>query len=127
LERYRQTHPDCFVIVPHPNHGHKSLGLTKLKKYRHLFDAVEHSWYYLASFNPNLKVKALAKQLGLPFIATADLHLLKNFNEDYAILEVEELTVPAVFESIRQGKFTNVTRPKTLVEAMEFFWRLALG
>lgn len=120
LRQYRQTHPHCFVIAVHPNFKFHSIGLDNLEKYRDLFDAVEHSWFYSRLINLNLRTAQLAKKLGLPMIATADLHLTKYFTTDYAVLDLKELTIPAVFEAIRTGKFENVSRLKKLSEMIGF-------
>ncbi len=120
LIEYKKNHSEIFVIAPHPNYGALvALTIGQLKKYSSLFDAVEHCWYYSRKFNPNAQNAVVAQQLGLPFIATADLHDLTYLDHDYAVLEIEELTVAAVFAAIRSGNFTNVSQVKT---PLEMFW-----
>lgn len=123
LQIYKQTHPDLLIIAAHPNFGFgASLGLERLQKYWDIFDAVENSWFYSRFINPNLAVARLTTSRHKPFIATADLH---NFNffclaTDYAVLDLAELNTEAVVTAVKQGNFTNITKPKAL-------WRLALS
>ncbi|MFA5125212.1 MAG: PHP domain-containing protein [Patescibacteria group bacterium] len=121
LAKWRQEHPESFIIVPHPNHGMGvSLGLRDLHRYHDLFDAVEHSWFYSKWFNPNRKIERACKELHKPFIATSDLHTMNYLAGDYAVLDVLELTPEAVFTAIRNGDFSNVSKPKTLWELIRF-------
>lgn len=128
LVSYKKSHPEIFIIAPHPNHGVMvSLGLKKLKKFFKLFDAVEHSWYYSKRTNPNLKVARVCQDLALPFIATADMHDLDYLDRDYAILELDKLEISAVFAAISNRQFINVSQPKSLAEMciyqIKMFWR----
>lgn len=120
LAEYKKSHPEIFVIAPHPNYGALvALTLGQLHKFSQTFDAVEHCWYYSRWFNPNKQNAAVAKHLGLPFIATADMHDLVYFDQDYALIEVEQLTAEAVFAAIRSGNFVNVSQTKSL---STMFW-----
>lgn len=113
LRAYKNSHPECLIIAPHPNHGLlSSLSLKKVRALKDVIDAVEHSWFYASFFNPNLQTEKLCAELGLPFIATADLHFLNYLNADYAIIDAAELSIAAVFEAIRQKKIKNISRPK---------------
>ncbi len=118
LEAYKKAHPDIFVIAPHPYFpGGYSLQ-KKLGEYARLFDAIEHSWFYSTHINCNTKAKNMATKLNLPFIATSDTHNLKFLNTNYAEIEVEEKTIPALFKAIRERKFTNTTSPRKLFREM---------
>ena len=115
LKAYRASHPEALVILAHPNHGFGvSLGLKKMEKYRELFDAVEHSWFYTKLINPNRAAERSCRRLDLPFIATADLHQLQFFAGDYAELELEDLSPQAVKAAVVAGRFRNFTSPKSL-------------
>lgn len=115
LKKYHAAYPESLVILAHPNHGFGvSLGLKKMEKYRELFDAVEHSWFYTKMINPNRAVEEACRRLKLPFIATSDLHRLQFFSGDYAVLEMERITPRGVKEAIVSGRFENVSRPKSL-------------
>lgn len=115
LVEYKKSHPEIFVIAPHPNYGALvALTLGQLNKFSQTFDAIEHCWYYSRWFNPNIQNAAVAKYLGLPFIATADMHDQVYFDQDYALIEMEQLTAEAVFAAIRSGNFVNVSQAKSL-------------
>ena len=65
--------------------------------------------------------------MDLPLIATCDAHVLDYLNTDYAVVNLNRLTIEAVFVAIRKGKFINVTRPKKIRELLEFMLYLALN
>ena len=121
LRAFRAVHPEAFIIAPHPNHGTPStLSLKNIIKYRGLFDAVEHSWFYSKLFNPNRRAERLSKNISLPFIATADAHTLQYIKTDYAVIDAIDLSAASVFKAIRAEKFKNVTRPKTNFQLVGF-------
>lgn len=116
LEAYKKSHPQVFIIAPHPYYyGYWSLK-EYLEKYIGLFDAIEQSWFYSRWFNRNRRAEAIAQKYNLPFIATSDTHYFDFLNTSYAIIETKEKTIPAVFEAIRQKSFVNVTSPRS-------FWK----
>lgn len=118
---FKKHHHEALIIAPHPNHGMKSsMNLARLKQLGKSIDAVEHSWFYLSWFNPNIKAEQVSQALGLPVIATSDAHTLDYIGTDYAVIDTEQLSVSAVFRAIRSGKFTNVTRHKSVFELVCF-------
>ncbi len=123
LRAYKSKHPECFIIAPHPTFDFRlSLGSKNLERYAELFDAIEHSWFYTESIDFNLPAKNKAQQLGKPFIATADAHVLDYLNSDYALVDADELSCQAIFSSIRQGRLTNVTKAKPLFELIRYYF-----
>lgn len=118
LEIYKNEHPEILIIAPHPYFsGGYSLG-KKLEEYAYLFDAVEHSWFYSAHVNFNKKAERVAKKICAPFIATSDMHDIRFLNTNYAEIEVEEKTIPALFHAIRNNNFSNTTSPRKLLREM---------
>ncbi|MDX1535738.1 MAG: PHP domain-containing protein [Candidatus Spechtbacterales bacterium] len=120
LAKYKEKHPEVFVIAVHPYfYGNFSLK-EYLEKYIDLYDAIEHSWFYSKMFNRNKKAVEMAKKYNKPLIATSDTHYLyedgRHMNRNYAIIDAEEKTIPAIFNAIREGNFINVTKPSN-------FWR----
>ncbi len=115
LENYKKDHPYIFVIAPHPYYpdilSRPSL-MEYAERYAHLFDAIEHSWFYSKYINKNKKAEKLAKEKNLPLVATSDTHFFEFLDTDYCVVEAERKTPEAVFESIKKGKFSNVTRAK---------------
>jgi len=120
LRSFKSSHLQAFIIAPHPNHRKHSLTLDKLRQHKDIFDAVEHSWFYSSLVNPNFKTGLVSDELALPFIATADAHVLDYLNTDYAIIDAEQMTSDAVFSAIRSGNFINFTKEKGTWELISF-------
>ena len=118
LEKYRKTHTEIFVIASHPYfYGNFSVK-EFLEKYIHLFDGIEHSWFYSKMFNRNKKGAGVAKKYNKPFIATSDTHFFKHMNKDYTVIDAEAKTAEAIFTALREHKFKNVTSPKKFFRGM---------
>lgn len=118
LASYKNTHPESFVMAPHPYfYGNFSLH-ELLEKYIRLFDAIEHSWFYSKLFNRNRKAREIAEKYGLPLVATSDTHFFDFFNTDYAVIDAKERTVKSLFDALRKKKFHNVTSRKKFFKDM---------
>lgn len=131
LEEYRKKRGDeIAVIAAHPYfYGNFSLK-EKLEKYAYLFDAIEHSWFYSRIFNRNKKARRKALELELPLVATSDTHYFhrKHMEKNYAMLDVDDATIPAVVYAIRSGDIENVTKPSnTLIDMflLQFFFQVS--
>jgi len=121
LVNYKESHPEIFVLAPHPHFFFNvSLGLKTLKKYINLFDAIEYSWFYTKKINLNKKSEIVAKEHHKPIISTSDLHRLKWLNQDYALIDTPSLDIISVLKAIKQQKFTNITQPKKLIELIVY-------
>jgi len=115
LQRYRKKHPEIMVISAHPFFSFGvSIGEEKLRKNINLFDAIEHSWFYHRLYNKNKKAQIIAKEFKKPFIATSDLHYLKNLDHDYVVVNADSLSTESLFNAIRSFKYKNVSKPKSL-------------
>ena len=126
LAAYKKLHPECFVLAPHPFfYGNFSLK-EKLHQHADLFDAVEYSWFYSKQFNRNKRGRAVARERGLPFIATSDTHMLKYLNQSYAIIEAKEKSISAILSALRTNEFENVSAPVRFWRDMVFSegWQL---
>jgi len=123
LLKYKDEHQEIFILAPHPTYNRLiSIGARKLKKYINLFDAIEHSCAYAKKLNfHNKKAGVIAANFKKPIIATADVHILKKLNTDFAIIEAAELTIESVFQAIKYGKFENVTAPQGLFELIKYY------
>lgn len=123
LLKYKNEHPGVFILVPHPTYTRLiSIGARKLKKYIHLFDAIEYSCAYSKKLNfHNKKAKAIAARFQKPIISTADAHVLKKLNTDFAIIEAMDLTAESIFQAIKYGKFKNVTAPQSLFDLAKYY------
>lgn len=118
LRVYKKEHPEILIIAAHPYFPSGYSLREKLMGNKDLFDAIEHSWFYSRFINYNLIAKRVSELLNLPFIATSDTHDLRFLNTNYAEIEVSEKTIPALFEAIRNDRFTNVTSPRSLLGEM---------
>ena len=121
LEIYKKSHPEIFIIAPHPffpSFFKKESLLEYTEKYLHLFDALEHSWFYSNLINRNIPAINLSKNKNLPLIATSDTHFMDFLNTDYCLIETDTKTPEAIFKSLRNNSFKNITRPKKLLKEM---------
>ncbi len=121
LEKYKKNNPEIFVLAPHPYYPgivRKTSLMEYAEMYSHLFDAIEHSWFYSKHINRNKPAEKLSKKVGLPMVATSDTHFFDFLDTDYCLIEAREKTPRAVFEGIRRGSFKNVSRPKKLIREM---------
>ena len=123
LAIYKKNNPRIFVLAPHPTYNcFISIGSRKLRKYINLFDAIEYSYAYSKKLNfHNKKAKAIAASFQKPIVATADVHVLKKLNTDFALIEAEEFTLENIFEAIKSGQFENVTAPKSLLALIKYY------
>lgn len=123
LLAYKAEHPEIFILAPHPTYNRLiSIGAGKLKKYINLFDAIEHSCACSKKLNyHNKKAAAIAARFQKPIIATADVHVLKKLNTDFAVVEAVDLTAESVLMAIRYGKFKNVTVPQSLFNLLKYY------
>ena len=126
LKKYKQDHPEIFVLAAHPNAGGPwSLGLKLLSDNWDVFDAVEHTWFYSFLLNSNRQVVRLALARKKPVIATSDLHVLKYLDTDYTIIDSPDLELSSILKSLKNGRVKNITTPKNLVKMFLFiarFW-----
>ncbi len=114
LAAYRQAHPECFIIAPHPYYWIFSLW-EKLEQYEDCFDAIEWSWYYSQHFHgANDRALAFAQKMNKPFIATSDTHRLRYLDRSFAIIESESKDIKSVINALRKRVFENVSCPARL-------------
>ncbi|HWP61731.1 MAG TPA: PHP-associated domain-containing protein [Candidatus Paceibacterota bacterium] len=123
LRSYKQSHPECFVLAPHP-YFYGSFSLQEnLEKNIDLFDAIEHSWFYTTFFNRNKKARMIAEKYRKPFIATSDAHFLEVFESDYALVDTDQKTPEAIFTAIKAGLFQNISKPRNVIGTfVRFGW-----
>ncbi len=127
LEHYKKSHPEIFVLAPHPffpAFSHKQSLLEYTEKYIHLLDGLEHSWFYSKYINKNIPAIKLAQKNNLPLISTSDTHFMDFLDTDYCLVDTNEKTPEAIFKSLKNNCFKNVTRPKKLIK--EMIWTFGL-
>ena len=118
LAQYKKEHPDVFVLAPHPYYPHIGRTISLMEyadRYAHLFDAIEHSWFYTKHLNKNKLAIEAAKRHSLPLVATSDTHFMDFLDTDYCVIEAKSRTLGDTFKALRAGSFKNVTRPKRFI------------
>lgn len=121
LEKYKKENPGIFVMAPHPyfpSFTKKQSLMEYTEKYSHLFDAIEHSWFYSTLINKNIPAKNLAQKKNISFIATSDTHFFNFMDTDYCLIETENKTKEDVIWSLKKGSFRNITRPKKILREL---------
>jgi len=127
LRGYKKTHPDAFVLAPHPYFPDSYVLGEKLEEHIDLFDAIERSWFYTKHIDFNRRAERAARTHKLPYLATSDTHDLRFIDAGYALVDAEELTVSAVLRALRAGNFENRTAPRRLWrELVPFFAGMSL-
>lgn len=127
LAEYRWQKPNIFVIAPHPFYP----GITtclggKLETYRHLFDAIEYSYFYTEIFNMfNKKAERYSQKYDLPLIGTSDVHLKNHFNHTWMWLDAAK-NIPSVIQALRAKKFRMHTTPLTTKEMVWIYGEMLI-
>ena len=123
LREYKKTHPDIFVLAPHPYLTDTTVRASLQKKLDDnidLFDVIELTVFSNRLVNFNKKAIAAAKKYSQPLIATSDAHYLEDLERGYALIDTENITPAAVFSAIRTGKIKNVIHPLSCADMIKF-------
>jgi len=99
-----------FTIAPHPFYPNYNCLGGLLKRFPRLFDAVEYSHLYVKKVNFNLRAQKFARNHGLPLIGLSDAHSLKQLDYTYTLIDAAK-DPASIFQAIREGRTTIVTRP----------------
>lgn len=100
----------AFIVAPHPFYPNYNCLGNLLDRFSTLFDAVEYSHLYTKKLNFNLKAQDFAKSKGMPILGLSDAHSLKQLDYTYTLIDSEKDMV-SIFEAIRDGRTTIITRP----------------
>jgi predicted metal-dependent phosphoesterase TrpH len=112
LIAYKKKHPEIFIIAPHPFFPSITSCLkSQLYDYIDIFDGIEKSWFHSRQINFNRKARRLAGICDLPYIATADIHILEQFDFGGHVLIDAPKNTEAILEALRQKKFKNISQP----------------
>lgn len=110
LEDYKQSHPNCLIVAPHPFFPGKISLKKALIENIALFDAIEYSFCYTKTKNYNKPAMTAGKLLKKPLIAASDCHILKNFDLACTYVDAPKNT-PAIIQAIKANKLHRVHRP----------------
>ncbi len=127
LEEYKKNHPEIFILAPHPYHYGAAPSLHRdFLPNLHLFDAIEHSWFYSHFFNRNERAEKVATENKIPFVSTSDTHYFDYFDEYYTVVDAEEATPTGLFHALREGKFENVHHPQSAIRMFVRFFNFTV-
>ena len=125
LKKFKDNHPEIFVIAPHPFHYKNICLMDRVIKHLSLFDAWEYSFFYLKILNPNKKTLKLAKKYKKPVVGGSDVHKLKDLGRTYTLID-SSLEINEVFKAIKSGKTKVVTKPLGYFEFIKIFSRFII-
>jgi predicted metal-dependent phosphoesterase TrpH len=101
----------AFLVAPHPFFPHPSSMRTRFfMKHRHLFDALEYSWFYSKLINFNKKVIKMGRKYDIPVIANSDLHDLRRLDRNFTLVDSKK-DIDSVLDAIRKRKIRIHTQP----------------
>ena len=107
LSEYKNKNPQILILAAHPFvFSTKSLQ-SKLLENITLFDAIEMTVFSNNIFNFNKKAAEIALKYGKPFIATSDVHFLKDIERGYVLIDTKNKTITDILSSIKIGHFQN--------------------
>ncbi|MFH1589254.1 MAG: PHP-associated domain-containing protein [archaeon] len=123
--RKLKSKKNILVIAPHPFFKTKSCLGNKLVKNIDVFDAIEYSHFYLPYFNLNRKAVRLAKKKNLSLVGTSDTHYISQLGNTYSYIDSEK-NIEAIFQAIKKGKVKMKSKPVTLKQFIERFFKIIL-
>ena len=126
----RLKSPDSLFIAPHPFFTIFQSLRDRLLPLVDVFDAVEFASYYNSLIDFNRPAVRLARERGLPLVATSDSHTFRQFGRTYSLIEAEK-TRESIFAAVRAGNVEIRTAPLSLPSmagiVVEFFsWKKVL-
>jgi len=109
LEKLKQE--GAFLIAPHPFFPHpSSMRMEFFIKHKHLFDALEYSFFYTKNINFNNKMIEVGKKYHIPVVANSDLHGLDNLDRIFTMIDADK-NIDSVLEAIKKNKIKIHTEP----------------
>jgi predicted metal-dependent phosphoesterase TrpH len=123
LYAYKNSHPECLIIAPHPFFISGSLMKKKLIKNIDLFDAIEHSFFYTKMFNLNKPAVKIAKKYGKPMVATSDCHILRLLDLGYTMVNAEK-NPNSIIKAIKNNQLEISSKPLSIFKLVKSFLRM---
>jgi predicted metal-dependent phosphoesterase TrpH len=114
-----------LVIAPHPFFPMPCCLLGKMRRYAHLFDAVEYNAMYTAWLNFNRLAERWSGRRGKPMVGNGDVHRLEQLGTTYSLVEADR-NPSAICEAIAAGRVRVATRPLSSWAAIRIFLTLVL-
>ncbi len=108
--------PEHLIVPAHPFYPCFGLGREKLEQWSDLFDALEWSHFWNKYFHrANLNAAKFCKRRGIPLVGTGDIHLPRQINRTYSLVEADRDPV-SIVRAIRAGRVEVVTEPMSLAD-----------
>lgn len=127
LSDYKKKNPQILILAPHAFvFGLKKLGHYLFKNID-LFDVIEMTVFSNKTFNFNKKAEKTAQKNNKPFIATSDMHFLKDLERGYALVNASQKTIESIFEAVKKGDFQNKMNSMNLLAMLEFQIKVLLN
>lgn len=127
LRSYRESHPEAFVLAPHPFYPKKHCLGDDFLRNIDLFDGVEFSHLYLRGFNRfNARAAETARKHGKTLVGTSDCHRLYQFGSTFTLVDAAK-TPEAIVAALKAGKCQIVSRPVSLANVFRLFLAMMAG
>jgi len=126
LREYKNQHPNCLIIAPHPFFPSNKTLKEALIENIDIFDAIEHSFCYTKYKNYNRKAIHLAEKYSKPIVATSDCHILKNLDLGYTYVNSPK-EISKIIKAIKQNKIENHHHPISYFKIAKTLSSMALS
>jgi hypothetical protein len=135
LAPLKAAHPKALIVAPHACFPIGSaLGLRRLDRYRHVWDAVEVNAMHVAGVDWNRDAIAWATANGVPLVGNGDIHRLTQLGRTWSEVDVDlppDLSdadaADAICEAIRAGHVRVVSTRLSFGYAVFVFAQMAVG
>lgn len=124
LTTWKNSHPDSFILAPHPFYPALSCLHSQLQKHIDLFDGIEHSFFHTKLWNPNRRAIRFAKANHLPLIATSDTHTLPQLPLTHCTVTTNSKTPQAILQSLKSHHFQNHITPLTPLQLLRIYAKM---
>lgn len=126
LRTYREERPEIFTIAAHPYYPKRKFCFQEsLIPNLDAFDGIEQSWFYSRLIDWNHKAAQVAQDHQLPYIATADIHLLEQLNNGHILIDAEK-NIKSVLSAMREKRFMSVSKPQGVFQMWWVFGKMLL-
>ena len=109
LEKVRRK--DTLIVAPHPYFPKLSCLGKNLEKFKHLFDAIEFTYFYTTLVNFNKKAVKFARKENKTLITNSDTHFIDYFTNHHFSWINSKKDVQSIIDAIKEGKVEITSRP----------------
>lgn len=109
----------ALIIAPHPFYPGPYCLQDELERHIRQFDAIEYAHLHFRFLNLNKQAVSLAHKYHLPMVGTSDAHSLRQLHTTYTLVDVEDVTIPAIVDAVRTHNVRVVTRPLSVLIFLE--------